>query len=74
MIVVKTAVSGAIEHLKTLYESSLLNDVLLEEVELDEDGRSCLITLGFSRPLPPNHKWCDPPQRAVVNRRLPNAW
>ena len=48
---VKEAVKFASAELKQLYDAISLYDVLLEEVELAEDGRFWLITLGFSRPV-----------------------
>jgi len=53
MIDVKTAVQIAANHLGTLYEGYKIYDILLEEVERSEDGKWWLVTLGFSRPLPP---------------------
>lgn len=50
-IPVKQAVRAASDELRELYDSVTLADILLEEVELAEDGKFWLITLGFSRPV-----------------------
>lgn len=56
MIDVKVAVRAAVKFITGLYEPELLNDLLLEEIELSEDKRYWLVTLGFTRYLPtPSH-------------------
>jgi hypothetical protein len=50
---VKGAVKVASSYLEQLYDKQLLQDVLLEEVRRSEDDRYWLVTMGFSRPLPP---------------------
>jgi hypothetical protein len=52
MIDVKQAVQAAREFLVNLYHEAEIRDVLVEEVELSEDSRNWLITLGFSAPKP----------------------
>ncbi len=49
MVDVKQAVSKAIESAQNLYEGSAIRDLLLEEVELSEDGKHWLVTIAFSR-------------------------
>jgi len=48
---VKQAVKNAVEYLSSLYDSNELQDLLLEEVELSDDNRYWLVTLGFTRRL-----------------------
>lgn len=52
MIDVKTAVNAAYEYIKSIQDimGSSLPDLRLEEVELSEDKRFWLITLGFDVP------------------------
>ncbi|MGE0824188.1 MAG: PolC-type DNA polymerase III N-terminal domain-containing protein [Candidatus Binatia bacterium] len=52
MIDVLNAVQTARNYLGMLYGTTKLHDVQLEEVELSDDGKFWLVTLGFSRPLP----------------------
>lgn len=52
MIDVKQAIRAAKENLLGLYDDTEIKDVLLEEVELSEDGKVWNITLGFSVPEP----------------------
>lgn len=53
MLDVKAAVKIASEYLAGIYEGIELHDVLLEEVELSKNGLNWLVTIGFSRPVPP---------------------
>ena len=52
MIDVKAAVKIAFDYLAKLYDLKRFQDVQLEEVELSDDERNWLVTIGFSRPLP----------------------
>ena len=47
MIDVKQAVSRAVTEANNLYAGQRLQDIQLEEVEITEDGKFWLITLGF---------------------------
>jgi hypothetical protein len=47
MIDVKEAVSRAVAEAKNLYAGQILSDIQLEEVEITEDEKFWLITLGF---------------------------
>jgi hypothetical protein len=49
MIDVKKAVEVAIEYIEDLYSSEDVADIALEEVELSEDERYWLITIGITR-------------------------
>ena len=49
MLTVKEAVQAAMNLLKDLYDTRKLEDILLEAVEMDADGRHWRVTLGFSR-------------------------
>ena len=51
-IAVKQAVRIALDYFKDLYDTGGLRDIRLEEVELTEDGKFWLVTLGFDRPVP----------------------
>ena len=55
MIDVKTAVNAAYQYIKSIQDimGSSLGDLRLEEVELSEDKRFWLITLGFDIPKKP---------------------
>lgn len=44
----KQAVGKAMEYVKTVYDSSQLADLMLEEVERSEDGKHWYVTLGFT--------------------------
>lgn len=46
---VKEAVHIALEYVNDLYSSEELNNLTLEEVELSEDEKNWLVTLGFTR-------------------------
>jgi len=50
MIDVKQAVQVASDFIKQLYGADQLQQLTLEEVELTDDDRFWLVTLGFSRP------------------------
>lgn len=50
MIDVKQAVQAAIDSARTFYDKQQFVDLALEEVELSEDERFWLITLGFIMP------------------------
>jgi hypothetical protein len=50
MIDVKQAVQAASDFIKQLYGANQLKQLTLEEVELTDDDRFWLVTLGFSRP------------------------
>ena len=52
MIDVKQAAQSASNFMAVLYSDNTISNVMLEEVELSEDGRYWLITLSF--PAPPN--------------------
>jgi hypothetical protein len=52
VIDVKTAVSKALEFMKTLFEERKLINLMLEEVELSEDNGYWLVTFGFDVPEP----------------------
>jgi hypothetical protein len=54
MIDVKGAVKVATSYLAELYDKAQIQDVLLEEVRQSEDERYWLVTMGFSRPVPPS--------------------
>ena len=54
MIDVKEAVKIAVDYLQSLYDSTKLKDILLEEVVLSDDEKYWYVTLGFSRPLEVN--------------------
>lgn len=54
MINVKEAVSIAFQYMSDLFDTSKFHDFLLEEVELSENGKWWLVTIGWSRPVPPN--------------------
>ena len=45
---VKTAVSNALNYIRTLYSGTRLEDLLLEEVEFSEETNQWLITVGFT--------------------------
>ena len=47
MITVKDAVLSATTAAEEFYIGNRLKDIMLEEVEMSEDGRNWLITLGF---------------------------
>jgi len=49
MLTVKQAVQTAMDILKDLYDTRKFEDILLEEVDMDEDGRHWQVTVGFSR-------------------------
>ncbi len=49
MIDVKEAVKIATGYMRDLYEADDIPNLLLEEVELSEDEKSWLVTLGFTR-------------------------
>ena len=49
MVDVKQAVSKAMESAKSLYEGSEIRNLLLEEVELSEDGKNWLVTIAFTQ-------------------------
>lgn len=53
MIDVLQAVQTARNYLGMLYDVNQLQDIQLEEVEISDDGKTWLVTLGFSRPLSP---------------------
>lgn len=46
----KEAVKIAIEHVRDLFESEKISNLGLEEVEYEENERSWVVTVGFSRP------------------------
>jgi hypothetical protein len=48
MIEMKQAVKNALEFIEGLYDKKDVEDFLLEEVELSEDEKYWLITVGFS--------------------------
>lgn len=50
MIDVKEAVNEAVQSTSRFYEGHELKDLLLEEVEMSEDGKYWLITIGFDMP------------------------
>jgi hypothetical protein len=54
MIDVKGAVKVASSYLRDLYDKAQIEDVLLEEVRQSDDERYWLVTMGFSRPIPPS--------------------
>ena len=47
MITVQDAVLSATRSAEEFYLGNKLRDIMLEEVEMSEDGRNWLITLGF---------------------------
>jgi hypothetical protein len=49
MFTVKEAVQVAMDLLNDLYDTRKFEDILLEAVELAEDGGHWLVTIGFSR-------------------------
>ena len=49
MLTVREAVQTAMDLLKDLYDTRKFEDILLEEVEMDADGRHWQVTVGFSR-------------------------
>ena len=49
MFTVKEAVQTAMDTLNDLYDTRKFEDILLEAVELAEDGKHWLVTIGFSR-------------------------
>ena len=49
MFTVKEAVQAAMDILNDLYDTRKFEDILLEAVELAEDGKHWLVTIGFSR-------------------------
>ena len=49
MLTVREAVQTAMDLLKDLYDTRKFEDILLEAVELDADGRVWQVTIGFSR-------------------------
>ena len=49
MVDVKQAVSKAMESAKGLYEGTEIRSLLLEEVELSEDGKNWLVTIAFTQ-------------------------
>ena len=51
MIDAKEAVKIAKEYLSEMYDTSKLRDVLLEEVDMSEDGQLWQVTIGFTRHL-----------------------
>lgn len=50
MIDVKQAAQSASDFITGLYSNETISDVMLEEVELSEDGKYWLITLSFPAP------------------------
>lgn len=52
---VKTAVKIAFDYFARIYPEAKqkFQDIRLEEVELSDDESTWLVTIGFSRPLPP---------------------
>ena len=54
MIDVKTAVKLARDYFAQVYTDTIrqFQDIRLEEVELSDDEKNWLVTIGFSRPLP----------------------
>ncbi len=60
MVSVKEAVASSIKYVKDLYPEEPLNDLLLEEVELSDDEKFWLVTLGFTRKtIPYSHSALD---------------
>jgi hypothetical protein len=53
MISVKEAVQAAVAAAQAFYTGQELSGLQLEEVEMSEDGKLWLITLGFFLPVPP---------------------
>lgn len=49
MLTVKQAVQAAMDLLKDLYDTRKFEDILLEEVEMSENGSHWQVTIGFSR-------------------------
>jgi hypothetical protein len=49
MFTVKDAVQTAMNLLNDLYDTRKFEDILLEAVEMTEDGKHWLVTIGFSR-------------------------
>ncbi len=49
MLTVKEAVQTAMDLLKDLYDTRKFEDILLEEVEMADDGCHWQVTVGFSR-------------------------
>jgi hypothetical protein len=47
---VKEAVALAKQYIAELFVEEKISNLGLEEVEFDESGNTCIITLGFSRP------------------------
>ena len=43
----KQAVGKAIDYVKSVYDSSQMTDLMLEEVERSEDGKHWYVTLSF---------------------------
>ena len=52
MIDLKEAVRIAIESVQTLYKDVSIEEAMLEEAELSEDGQFWLVTVSFLRPVP----------------------
>lgn len=46
----KQAVAAAMEYIKGVYAPEELIDSMLEEVQMSDDGKYWLITIGFSHP------------------------
>lgn len=49
MLDVKSAVESAMKFFDEMYPGNQFKDILLEEVELSEDGNYWNVTIGFSR-------------------------
>lgn len=52
MIDMKKAVVVAMDFVRTLYLGNVPSDLLLEEIELSQDNKFWLVTIGFSTPRP----------------------
>ena len=49
MLSIKEAVRAATDHFEELYDTRTFEDILLEAVEMADDGRHWKVTIGFSR-------------------------
>lgn len=72
MIEVKQAVKAAYDFIHTLYETEELIDLALEEIELSNDEKYWLVTLGFTRVLSkPLEKKITTPWTSIAEATVP---
>jgi geranylgeranyl pyrophosphate synthase len=68
MVNVKEAVGIAFQYMNDLYDTTKFHDFLLEEVELSEDGRWWLVTIGWSRATHPDEVIQTPMTNTILGQ------